>query len=87
MAFSLSTTSPNKGNLRETFFVSQAKVKHQVNYPSKGDFMLDDQWTFEIGGRGKTGHQIQSITDSFIVSDDAEFPVTKLPLWIFGFLY
>lgn len=87
LAYALSTTSPNKGNLRETFFVSQAKVKHHVNCPFKGDFILDDQWTFEIGRRGKTGRQIQSITDSFIVSDDAEFPVTKLPLWIFGFLY
>lgn len=87
LAYSLSTSSPNTGNLRETFFLSQVKVRHQANYPAKGDFILDDRWIFEIGGKSKTKKQLESVTDSFIVSDDVEFPVTKLPLWIFGFLY
>lgn len=87
LAYVLSTTDPNLGNLRETFFLSQMSVKHQVNYPKNGDFFINEQFTVEVGGKNKSTRQLQGVKNSFIVVDDIEYPVTKLPLWIFGFLY
>jgi len=87
LAFSFSTSNPNKGNLRETYFISQVAVRHKVSYPKQGDFLVDDVYTFEVGGKDKTNQQIDTIKNSFVVADDIEFPITKLPLWLFGFLY
>lgn len=87
LAFAFSTADPNKGNLRETYFISQAAVRHQVSYPKQGDFLVDDIYTFEVGGKDKTNKQISDVKNGFVVSDDVEYPVTKLPLWLFGFLY
>ena len=50
--------------------------------------MVDETYTFEVGGRGKTKKQIKNIDDSFIVSADIEIGTgTKIPLWLFGFIY
>ncbi len=88
LAFALSDSIPDRGNLRETFFINQLSVGHRVSYPSQGDFAVDGKWTFEIGGRNKTRQQIKGIEMSFRVIDDSEYPVTDaLPLWLFGFLY
>lgn len=87
LAFAFSTADPNKGNLRETYFISQVAVWHKVSYPKQGDFLVDDMHTFEVGGKDKTNKQIYGIKNAFVVSDDVEYPITKLPLWLFGFLY
>ncbi|HEA29563.1 hypothetical protein LCGC14_2262780 [marine sediment metagenome] len=87
LAFIFSEQSPNTGNLRETFFLSQVAVGHQIAYPKKGDFLIDDKYTFEVGGKDKTSKQIKNILNAYVVADNVEFPVTKLPLWLFGFLY
>jgi len=87
LAFALTSTTPNIGNSRETFFLSQVSVRHKVAYPKKGDFLVDEKFTFEVGGKDKGIKQIKDIKNSFVVADNTEFPVTKLPLWLFGFLY
>lgn len=88
LAFALSDSIPDRGNLKETFFINQLSVGHRVSYPSQGDFSVDGKWTFEIGGRNKKRQQIKGIEKSFRVIDDSEYPVTDaLPLWLFGFLY
>ena len=46
----LTQKAPDKGNLRETFFLNQLNVKHKVTYPKSGDFLVDEKYTFEIGG-------------------------------------
>ncbi|MBY5956741.1 hypothetical protein KUV50_01245 [Membranicola marinus] len=71
----------------KTFFASQTQVKHRFNFSSKENFILDENWIFEVGGKTKTKNQINSLPDSFVVADEAAFPVTTLPLWILGFLY
>ena len=78
----------NIGNIRETFFVSMLYKKHILNYVDRGDFIIDEKYTVEIGGKNKTFKQIADIEDSFIVSDDIEVGFSnKIPLWLFGFLY
>jgi predicted AAA+ superfamily ATPase len=87
LSFAFETGQPDLGNLRETFFASQVAVNHTLTYPAHGDFFLDGKWTFEIGGKNKSHKQIKDISDSFIVADNSEYPVSSLPLWLFGFLY
>ena len=88
LAFALSNLNPDVGNLRETFFLNQLSVKHTVTYPTKGDFMINDTYLFEVGGKNKTQKQIAGIKNAFIVSDNIEYAYeNKLPLWLFGFLY
>lgn len=87
IAYALSGKSPDKGNLRETFFFNQLGAGHNVHYPQHGDFLVNDQWTFEVGGKNKSNRQIKDISDSFLVLDDMEYPISGIPLWLFGFLY
>lgn len=78
----------NKGTLRETFFMNQVSVTNQVSYPKVGDFLVDNTYLIEVGGKNKTHKQIEGINNAFVVQDDIEYGFkTKIPLWLFGFLY
>ena len=78
----------DKGNERETFFISQLRVLHDVRYPKQGDFLIDDKHLFEVGGKGKTFEQIADVPDSYLTVDDTEVGSgCRIPLWLFGFLY
>ena len=82
------TPDADIGTAREAFFLNQVSIGHAVTYPKKGDFMVDDRWLFEIGGKGKTFKQIKDVPDSFVVNDGVEIGFgNKIPLWLFGFLY
>ncbi len=86
--YAISSENANPGNLRETFFVNQLSYKHKVTFSDTSDFVINLNYTFEIGGKGKTNKQIKNISDSFIVSDNIEYGFqNKIPLWLFGFLY
>ena len=77
-----------KGTLREVFFSNQVSLKHSLSYSAKGDFLVDDTYLFEVGGKNKSFKQIKDVEKSFVVSDDIEIGFgDKVPLWLFGFLY
>lgn len=82
------TPRANRGTLRETFFMNQLSALHEVTYPSKGDFLVDGRWLFEVGGKGKSFEQIKDLPDSYLAVDDIETSRgNRVPLWLFGFLY
>jgi hypothetical protein len=90
IAYALLGKEPNKGNARETFFINQLAYKYACTYPEKGDFVVDDTWLFEVGGKNKTAQQIKNwATDkAFIAKDGIEYGYgQQIPLWQFGFLY
>lgn len=88
MINTIGTSNVNIGNIRETFFFNQVNVSNKVNLSDKSDFLVNDKFTFEIGGANKTKKQISGIPNSFIVKDDIEYGVNNIiPLWLFGFLY
>ena len=88
LMISLSSGNANIGSMRECFFMNQVKAVHKITYTNIGDFLVNQQYTFEIGGKNKRQKQISSIADSYIVSDDLEIGNTnKIPLYLFGFLY
>ena len=79
----------NVGTIRECFVVNQLAYSHTVEYgKTQGDFKVDGQITFEVGGKNKTFDQIADLPNSYILADNMEFPIgKKLPLWLIGFLY
>ncbi len=86
---SFSGTPLNQGNLRELYFIQALRdAQHQVFYSKQGDFRVDKH-LFEIGGKNKTGKQLQN-TDlpAFLVKDDILHPGKEtIPLFYFGFLF
>ncbi len=88
LSYALASYQPDKGNLRETFFLSQLSVLNEVSIPKKGDFYINNKYTFEVGGKNKTTQQIKGLENAFVVKDDIEVGVfNEIPLWLFGFLY
>lgn len=82
------SSEPKVGTLRETFFVSQLRDIHRVEAAKKGDFLVDREYVFEVGGEGKNYSQIKDIKNSYLVIDtDSTQNPKKIPLWLFGFLY
>ncbi|MCH9739825.1 MAG: AAA family ATPase [Epsilonproteobacteria bacterium] len=76
------------GTIREVFFANQLQMLHSLSIPVKGDFLVDERYLFEIGGKNKSFKQIKDIPNSFVVADDIETGFgNKIPLWLFGFLY
>ena len=61
---------------------------HSLHYLDRGDFLLDERYVFEIGGRNKGFNQIADFPEAFVAADDIETGLgNKIPLWLFGFLY
>ena len=88
LMYVLSSFSANKGNVRETFFANQVGYKHKISYHEKTDFLVDNTYAFEIGGKDKSKKQITGIENAYIVSDEIEYGYqNKIPIWLFGFLY
>lgn len=88
LMYVLSPKHMNLGNVRETFFANQVGYLHQLTYHEKTDFMVDQSYAFEIGGKEKSKKQIAGIDNAYIASDELEYGYqNKIPLWLFGFLY
>lgn len=87
LAFAISETIPDIGNIRETVFLNQMRVKNRIFASSRSDFMIDDM-TFEVGGKSKNRKQIYDLGKSFIVKDNIEYGhQNTIPLWAFGLNY
>ena len=88
LMYNLSENIPDLGNIRETFFLNQTKNTQVVCASKQADFMINNKFTFEVGGANKTKKQIQEISNSYIVKDNIEIGTDNvIPLWVFGFLY
>lgn len=86
--FSSLCMEPKVGTLRESFFASQVGVKSSLYYVDRGDFLVDEKYIFEVGGKDKDFSQIKDIQNSFVAADEIEVGYkNKIPLWLFGFLY
>ncbi len=76
------------GTVRESYFVNQLQNSHRITAAKRGDFMIDDLYTVEVGGKNKSFNQIKDVKKSFIAVDNLEVGFgNKIPLWLFGFLY
>jgi predicted AAA+ superfamily ATPase len=86
--FALNPGMVNPGSLRETFALNQLSVKHEVSLHKQADFLADQKFIIEIGGKNKENRQVRDLEHSFIFQDDIEIGHhNKIPLWLLGFLY
>lgn len=75
------------GNVRETFFYNQTRVRHRVSASKISDFEIDGI-TFEVGGKSKTRAQLKGAERGYVVKDDVEYGHGNVvPIWAFGMTY
>ena len=88
LLFALGESQAEIGNVSKTFFHSQLSVAHKINAPANGDFLIDNQYNFEVGGKNKSFKQLAGMDNAWLAKDDIEYPAANaIPLWMFGFLY
>ncbi|MDO9581064.1 MAG: AAA family ATPase [Bacteroidales bacterium] len=86
--YALNPEMVNTGNLRETFALNQLSANHDVFLHEQADFLVDNKFVIEIGGKNKDTRQIRNIDNSFVFLDDIEIGYhNRIPLWLLGFLY
>ena len=86
--FNVLCAKPDIGAIRESFFVSQILLNHQIHYHTKGDFLIEEKIVIEVGGKSKDAKQIKDINSAYLAIDDIESGYDNaIPLWLFGFLY
>ncbi|MDR0893132.1 MAG: AAA family ATPase [Mediterranea sp.] len=87
LIYALGRENSNVGNIRETFFYNQLRVRQDVLSSKLADFQIDER-TFEIGGKNKGQHQLTGAAEGYVVKDDIETGYGNVvPLWSFGLNY
>jgi hypothetical protein len=87
LIFALAEQKQELGNIRETMFLNQMRVRNKVFRSEKADFNINNI-TFEVGGKSKNQEQIKELRNAYIVKDDIEYGYQNIvPLWAFGLNY
>lgn len=87
IAYAVSDTRPDEGNVRETMFLAWMNVGHKVTSSKISDFEIDGI-TFEVGGKNKKGKQVKDAKKAILVKDNMEYVFgNSVPIWMFGFVY
>ena len=87
LMYAIATSPVDVGNVRETFFYNQMKVKNDVVSSRISDFKIGNR-TFEVGGKNKGSHQLEGTENGIVVKDDIEYGHGNVvPLWAFGLNY
>lgn len=88
LIYTLGAPNIEIGTVRETFFYNQTHALFSVTASPISDFLIDGQYTFEVGGKKKKQSQLQNISDGYVVKDDIVLGYGNIiPLWAFGMLY
>ena len=87
LLYILGGENSNIGNIRETFFYNQMRVKQDIISSKVSDFQIGER-TFEIGGKSKGQQQIAKAQEGYVIKDDIETGYGNIiPLWNFGMNY
>lgn len=79
---------PKISTLRESFVASMLSYNGQLFAAKEGDFLLDRNYLFEVGGKNKGFSQIAEKPNSYVLADNIETGIgNKIPIWLLGFLY
>ena len=85
--YSMAGVKTDIGNVRETFFQNQMRVRYNLSVSRVSDFKIGDN-TFEVGGKNKGQKQLEGVPNGIVVKDDIEFGNDNIiPLWHFGLTY
>lgn len=88
LAYALSDSTPDVGNIRETVFLSLMAQTGEISSSSAGgDFKVAGR-IFEVGGKNKKQKQIADLENAYLVKDDIEHGYRNtIPLWALGLVY
>lgn len=87
LIYSLVGERADIGNVRETFFMNQTRLRNEVISSPISDFQIAGM-TFEVGGKSKGQKQLAGAEQAFVVKDDIETDMLNIiPLWYFGLTY
>lgn len=88
LSYALTDGGPNIGTIRENIFIQFLQELYPIfSSTTQADFEVNG-YTFEVGGKNKTSHQIKNIENAYIAKDDIEYAnMREIPLWMFGFIY
>ena len=87
LIYTLAGQQIETGNIRETLFFNQMRVRNDVFRSEKADFNINN-FTFEVGGKSKNQEQIKDMKNAYIVKDNIEYGYKNVvPLWAFGLNY
>lgn len=91
LLYTLSSSTPQIGTVRETFFCNQLSAAgHIVEYGGlqNGDFRINKNINIEVGGAEKGFEQVKNVENAYVAADEIDIATyRKIPLWAFGFLY
>jgi uncharacterized protein len=88
LLYTLSFNKIDIQNVRETFFYNQLMVKNAITSIQDNDFMANNNFIFDIGEKEKSPQLIKDHFNRYTIVDDIEIGfMTRIPLWLFGFLY
>lgn len=88
LMYAFASEKSNIGTIRETFFYNQVGASENLTSSKRADFIVNDKYTIEVGGKNKDKSQISGIENAIIALDNIEHGFgNKIPLWLFGFLY
>ena len=88
LMYAITKNTVQDGTVRESFFFNQVANVYKVTASPHADFLVNEKYTFEIGGKNKTRKQLKTVFDGYIAADNLEVGSGKtIPLWLFGFLY
>jgi uncharacterized protein len=86
--FAFAFADPNIGSVRETFFLSSLRPGYSVTTAKNVDFVVDQKFSIEVGGKNKDSTQLKGLDNSYLALDTLEHGAgRRIPLWLFGFLY
>ncbi len=73
----------------ETFLVNQLQYKHKVNCTIEGELIINDEYRFALEWSSlSTQKASKYLNESYIISEEIDSQAgTRIPLWMFGFLY
>ena len=64
------------------------RAAYAITSSPVSDFLVTEEYTFEVGGKKKKQKQIHDIEQGYIVKDDIETGYGNIiPLWQFGLTY
>lgn len=88
LMYAITKNTVQEGTVRESFFFNQVGNVHKITASPQADFLVNEKYTFEIGGKNKTRKQLKEVFDGYVAADNLEIGSGKtIPLWMFGFLY
>ena len=80
-----------RGNVRESFFSSQASIGNTIYVSDQADFLLEvegEMYDIEVGGPNKDNRQIKDAANGLVFKDGIEIGFSRqIPLYLAGFLY